>query len=121
MYNIKVINVFIFIYILCLFNNLFLINLIPVYNVPHFSICFKPINNYNWECSGLNLELLIKIYGIYLLAKINKINQKKLSFCSLITFIYSLETVLLLTSKKSSFILHPLISILFYFIFNLII
>jgi hypothetical protein len=112
MYNIKLIKIFAFIYMLCFFYNYFLNNNM-YFLVPHFSNCFKEINGYLWESSEINILLLIKLYGIYILSKLNNIKNYQVFL-----YIILLESALLITFKKSSFIIHTFISMIFYYIFK---
>ena len=110
--NIKIIKIFIFILILCFFYNSFLLNLYNIsYSIPHFSNSFKEINGYLWESSELNILLLIKLYGIFLISRLQDIQ-----FYHILLYIFILETALLTIFKKSSFILHSFISIVFYYL-----
>lgn len=110
MINIKLIKVFIFILILSIFYNFLLSEIFNFsYSLPHFSSSFKPINGYLWESSELNILLLIKLYGIYLLTSIKKIN-----LLLVIIYTFLLEIILLGIFKKSSFIVHGTISIIFF-------
>ena len=114
MNNIKLIKIFAFIYILCFIYNSFLINIYNIsYPIPHFSSCFKEINGYLWESSDINLFLLIKLYGVYLISKLDNIK-----YYQVLSYIIFLESTLLITLKKSSFIIHTFISIMFYYIFK---
>ena len=113
MYNIKLIKIFAFIYMLCFFYNSFLNQNNICILVPHFSNCFKEINGYLWEASEINILLLIKLYGIYLISKLDNIKNHQV-----ILYIFALESTLLLTFKKSSFIIHTFISMIFYHIFK---
>jgi hypothetical protein len=107
------IKIFIFVSLLCIYYNLYFSNIFYSYQVPHFSSSFKPINNYTWETSQINLLLGIKLYGIYLLA-INKTSIFNVFF-----HIFMLETISLVSCESSSFILHTLISIVFYYLLKL--
>jgi len=113
MYNIKLIKIFAFIYMLCFFYNSFLNQNNIFICVPHFSTSFKEINGYLWESSEINILLLIKLYGIYLISKLDNIKNNQV-----ILYIFALESTLLLTFKKSSFIIHTFISMIFYHIFK---
>ena len=113
MNNIKLIKIYIFILILCFFYNSFLKQFNISYSVPHFSNSFKEINGYLWESSELNILLLIKLYGIFLIAK-----TKNIKFYHALLYIFMIETTLLAIFKKSSFILHTIISIIFYYLFK---
>jgi hypothetical protein len=108
MNNIKIL---IYVSLLCIYYNLYLNNFLNSYQVPHFSSSFKPINNYTWETSEINLLLGIKLYGIYLLVK-----YTKTSFYKILFHIFMLETILIISCANSSFILHTLISIIFYYL-----
>jgi len=114
MNNIKLIKIFAFIYILCFVYNYFLINIYNIsFPIPHFSSCFKEINGYLWESSDINLFLLIKLYGIYLISKLHNIK-----YSQVFSYIILMESTLLITFKKSSFIIHTFISMMFYYIFK---
>jgi hypothetical protein len=106
MYTIELFKIYLFTYLSCLFCRVFLQNLVPTYPVSHFQSSFKPINGWNWETSILNLELVIKLYSIYLIAKLPKSNVP-----NVILHIVLLESTLLVTSNSSSFVLHGLISL----------
>jgi hypothetical protein len=113
MNNIKLIKIFAFIYMLCFFYNSFLNQYNICMSVPHFSNCFKEINGYLWESSEINILLLIKLYGIYLISKLDNIKYHQVML-----YIFALESALLVTFKKSSFIIHTFISMIFYYIFK---
>jgi len=109
---IHIILIFIFIYMLCLYYNIYFDKVLNIhYKVPKFYKSFKPINNFNWETSELNFILLIKLFGIFLLSKKN--------IFLILLYIYLLETLLLILSNSSSFVLHPLICIIFYFLIKI--
>jgi hypothetical protein len=107
MNNIKLSKIFIFILVLSIFYNLFFSNISFI--VPHFSTSFKPINGYLWESSEINFLLLIKLYGIYLIS-----NIKKSTIVHALLHIFGLEIILLTVFKNSSFIIHTIISIVFF-------
>lgn len=112
MNNIKLFEIFSFVYILSIFYTIFFKNSFDIsYKVPRFSSSFKPINGYNWECSEINLLLLFKLYGIHILTTKYNLNFKKI-----LLYVFLMETLLLITINSSSFILHSLISIIFYLI-----
>ncbi len=111
MYTIELFKIYLFTYLGCLFSRTFLQNLVPTYPVPHFESSFKPIKGFNWETSVINLELGIKLYSIYLIARI-----PKSTVASVILYIGLLESTLLATTASSSFVLHGLISISVYLI-----
>jgi hypothetical protein len=113
MNNIKLIKIFVFIYILCFFYISYLDQNNFSLSVPHFSTSFKEINGYLWESSQINILLLIKLYGIYLISKLNNIKYHQVFL-----YIILLESSLLLTLKKSSLIIHTTISMIFYYIFK---
>jgi hypothetical protein len=113
MNNIKLIKIYIFILVICFFYNSFLDKLNFSYSVPHFSTSFKEINGYLWESSEINILLLIKLYGIFLIAK-----TKDTKFYHAFLYIFMIEIALLAIFKKSSFILHSFISIIFYYLFK---
>jgi hypothetical protein len=69
------------------------------YSVPHFSNSFKEINGYLWESSEINILLLIKLYGIFLIAR-----TKDIKFYHALLYIFMIEIALLAIFKKSSFI-----------------
>ena len=81
------------------------------FSVAHFESSFKPIRGYNWETSLLNLELVIKLYSIYLISKI-----PDSTVLNILIHIVLLESSLLATSNSSSFVLHGLISLAMYLI-----
>jgi len=114
MYNIKLIKIFAFIYMLCFFYNSFLNQCNICMLVPRFSNCFKEINGYLWESSEINILLLIKLYGIYLISKLDNIKNYQVML-----YIFLLEFILLFTFKKSSLIIHTIISMIFYQIFKI--
>jgi len=111
MYTIELFKIYLFTYLSCLFLRTFLENIIPVYPVPHFVSSFKPIKGYSWETSVINLELGIKLYSIYLIAKI-----RKSTVTSVFIHIMLLEGTLLATTASSSFVLHGLVSLSIYLI-----
>ena len=112
MNNIKLFEIFSFVYILSIFYVIFFKNSFDIYyKVPRFSSSFKSINGYEWECSEINLLLLFKLYGIHVLTTKYKVNLK-----TILLYIFLMETLLLITINSSSFVLHPIISILFYLI-----
>jgi hypothetical protein len=113
MYNIKLIKIFAFIYMLCFFYNSFLNQNNIFICVPRFSTSFKEINGYLWESSEINILLLIKLYGIYLVSKLDNIKNYQVML-----YIFALESALLVTFKKSSLIIHTIISMIFYYIFK---
>ena len=112
MNNIKLFEIFSFVYILSIFYFIFFKNSFNIhYKVPKFASSFKPINGYTWESSEINFLLLFKLYGIHILTTKYKINLKEI-----ILYVFLMETILLITINSSSFILHPIISIIFYLI-----
>jgi hypothetical protein len=111
MYTIELFKIYLFTYLCCLFIRVFLENLVPTYPVAHFESSFKPINGFNWETSVINLELVIKLYSIYLIAKI-----PNSTVTNVLIHIGLLESTLLATSNSSSFVLHGLISLAVYLI-----
>lgn len=114
MINIKLMSIFVFVYILCVYYHIFFKNIINV-SIPinKFQSSFKPINGYNWETSDFNIILLIKLLAIILLAK-----YKNISIFNILLYIFSLETLLLFSINNSSFILHSLVSFGLYFLFK---
>ena len=113
-YLIKLIKIFAFRYMLCFFYNSFLNQCNICILVPRFSNCFKEINGYFWESSEINILLLIKLYGIYLISKLDNIKNYQVML-----YIFALESTLLFTFKKSSLIIHTIISMIFYQIFKI--
>ena len=112
MNNIKLFEIFSFVYILSIFYFIYFKNSFNIfYKVPKFALSFKPINGYDWESSEINLLLLFKLYGIHIMTTKYKVNLK-----TILLYIFLMEILLLITINSSSFILHPIISILFYFI-----
>jgi hypothetical protein len=107
MNNIKLSKIFLFILVLSIFYNLFFSNMSFI--VPHFSTSFKPINGYLWESSELNFLLLIKLYAIYLIS-----NIKNYTIVHALLHVFGLELLLLTIFKKSSLIIHGIISIIFF-------
>lgn len=111
MYTIDLFKIYLFTYLSCLFYRTFLENLVPTYPVAHFESSFKPIRGFNWETSVINLELGIKLYSIYLIARI-----PKSTVTNVLVHIGLLESSLLATTASSSFVLHGLISLAVYLI-----
>jgi len=113
MYTIELFKIYLFTYLSCLFCRVFLEKITPSYSVSHFESSFKPINGWNWETSVLNLELVIKLYSIYLISKIPESTVQ-----NVVLHIILLEGTLLATSNSSSFVLHGIISLSVYLIFK---
>ena len=109
MNNIKLLSIFAFVYITCIYYQLFFSGIFnPSFSIPRFSTSFKPINGYEWETSQINIILLIKLFGIYLLT-----SKMNISFSNLLMYIFTMEFILLTSINSSSMIIHPLILIIF--------
>lgn len=106
MYSIDLFKIYLFTYLNCIACRVFLQNLVPGYKVQHFAKSFQPINGWDWESSVLNLELVIKLYSIKLIAQIPNSTIYNMLFHILL-----LESSLLVTFGSSSFVLHGLVSV----------
>lgn len=105
MYNIDLLKIYLFTYLNCLACRVFLQNLVPGYKVPHFAKSFQPINGWDWETSIINLELIIKLYSIKLIAQ-----MPNSTIYNVLFHILLLEGSLLVSFGSSSFVLHGLVS-----------
>lgn len=105
MYNIDLFKIYLFTYLCCVVYRVFLQNLTSGYPIPRFATSFKPINGWDWETSTVTPEILIKLYGIKLIAQL-----ENTTWTDAFTHLTFLETALLITTGNSSFVLHGTVS-----------